>query len=46
MKRNEKKYIKSIISRAKRQVANLPIAKAYNKTYNRLVKIELQYNYK
>lgn len=42
MKKNEKKFMRDSIRKAIRLVANLPIAKAYNKPYKKLVELSLQ----
>lgn len=46
MKKNEKKFMRSSIRKAIRLVANLPVAKAYNKPYKKLVELSLQYSSK
>lgn len=46
MKKNEKKFMRNSIRKAIRLVANLPVAKAYNKSYKRLVELGSQYNSK
>lgn len=46
MKKNEKKFMRDSIRKAIRLVANLPIAKAYNKSYKKLVELSLQYSSK
>lgn len=46
MKKNEKKFMRNSIRKAIRLVVNLPIAKAYNKPYKRLVELGSQYNNK
>ena len=44
--KNEKKFMRNSIRKAIRLVANLPVAKAYNKPYKRLVELGSQYSSK